>query len=237
MLLGEGMRAVGSRRQSRWVAVRRGPLLAGVAAALVLVQASSAEVLEGEVVAVHDGDTISVLVDGAPRRIRLRGVDAPERGQPWAEKAKQALARRVSGEEVRVISVAVDAYGRTVGEVYADGVCVGCELVREGHVWVYRRYSDDEVLLQLEADARASRRGLWALPEGQRAPPWEWRRGRGDARRGASRGRGPRACGTKRTCGEMSSCDEARFHLEVCGLTRLDGDGDGVPCEKLCGAP
>jgi hypothetical protein len=44
----------------------------------------------------------------------------------------------------------------------------------------------------------------------------------------------PFSCGTKRKCGEMSSCAEARFYLEECGLTRLDGDGDGVPCEALC---
>lgn len=50
--------------------------------------------------------------------------------------------------------------------------------------------------------------------------------------RGVSR---PAACGTKRYCTQMTSCEEAMFHFQVCGLTRLDGDGDGVPCERLCG--
>ena len=96
-------------------------------------------------------------------------------GSRGPSKAKQALARRVFGKEVRVNDVGTDRYGRTVGEVYADNVCVGCELVREGNAWVYRQYTDDPVLYQLEAEARAARRGLWSLPEAQRVPPWEWR--------------------------------------------------------------
>jgi len=146
-------------------------------AVLVLAVAApaAAEFFEGRVVAVFDGDTIEVLVGHDRRRVRLSGIDTPERGQPWAEKAKQAIARRVFDKEVRVNDVGTDRYGRTVGEVYADNVCVGCELVREGNAWVYRKYSDDRILLQLEAEARAARRGLWSLPEAQRVPPWEWR--------------------------------------------------------------
>ena len=136
---------------------------------------AAAEFFEGRVVKIVDGDTIDVLVGREMRRVRLFGIDTPERGQPWASKAKEALARRVFGKEVRVNDVATDRYGRTVGEVYADNVCVGCELVREGNAWVYRHYTDDPVLYQLEAEARAARRGLWSLPEAQRVPPWEWR--------------------------------------------------------------
>jgi endonuclease YncB( thermonuclease family) len=203
----------------------------------MLAPGSRTGVIEGRVVAVHDGDTISVRVDGAPMRIRLADIDTPESGQPWTDQARRALSARVFDKEVRVIEVAVDVYGRTVGEVYADDVCVGCELVREGHAWVYRRYTDDAVLLRLEADARARGAGLWSLPESQRLPPWEWRR-RGFPGAGAARAPRPPPnldCGSKRYCREMSSCEEAHFHLEQCGLTRLDGDADGVPCEKICG--
>ena len=143
--------------------------------ALAVAAPAAAEFFEGRVVKVVDGDTIDVLVGHEPRRVRLSGIDTPERGQPWAAKAKQALARRVFGKEVRVNDVGTDRYGRTVGEVYADNVCVGCELVREGNAWVYRQYTDDPVLYELEAQARASHRGLWGLPEAQRVPPWEWR--------------------------------------------------------------
>jgi endonuclease YncB( thermonuclease family) len=230
------------------------PLLPALGLALALALGPDADparagrFLEGRVVKVFDGDTIEILVDGRPRRIRLAGIDTPERGQPWAERAKQALAGRVFGKEVRVNEVAIDRYGRTVGEVYADGVCVGCELVREGHAWVYRHFSHDPVLLELEAEARAGRRGLWQLPEAQRVPPWEWRHLRSDVpdrdgpdRGGRDRPDGGRAseapafsCGPRRSCREMSSCAEARFQLEQCGRAALDGDGDGVPCEALC---
>jgi hypothetical protein len=191
-----------------------------------------------------------VLVGSEPRRVRLFGIDTPERGQPWADKARQALARRVFGKQVRVNDVATDRYGRTVGEVYADNVCVGCELVREGNALVYRKYTDDPILYELEAEARTARRGLWSLPEAQRVPPWQWRQAgqeTGAAGGGAkppsqSRttpgGDGPDrsgfACGDKRFCSEMASCAEARFYLDHCGLTRIDGDGDGVPCASLC---
>jgi endonuclease YncB( thermonuclease family) len=197
---------------------------------------------EGRVVAVFDGDTLEVLVDGAARRVRIAGIDTPERGQPWAERAKQALSDRVFGKAVKINEVAEDRYGRTVGEVYADDVCVGCELVRGGHAWVYRGFADDPVLFELEAQARAARRGLWGLPESQRTPPWKWRESRriaerreardGERRRGA--GAAAAACGAKRTCGEMADCEEARFYLRECGLSSLDGDADGVPCEALC---
>jgi endonuclease YncB( thermonuclease family) len=230
---------VGPGPAAGWIA------LIGLLASVFAAGPSAADsVFDGRVVRVFDGDTIEVLVGRETVRVRLAGIDTPERGQPWAERAKQALAARVSGQEVRINRVDVDRYGRTVGEVYADNVCVGCELVRDGHAWVYRRFNQDAVLLELEAEARAARRGLWGLPETERVPPWEWRqeqreRERRSVRTGDRRnGDAPAfVCGAKHYCREMQSCSEARYHLEECGLTRLDGDGDGVPCEGLCRSP
>jgi len=207
----------------------------GLSLALLAVPGRAERFFDARVVRVVDGDTLEVLADGRPVRVRIFGIDTPERGQPWSRKAKEALARRVAGKEVRINEVDTDDYGRLVGEVYADDVCVGCELVREGHAWVYRRYTQDRVLLALEAEAREHRRGLWALPEAERIPPWEWRHG-GAAGAEAAERREPEAlrCGTKRYCREMRSCAEARFHLRECGLTHLDGDGNGIPCHSLC---
>ena len=220
--------------------------LLGIGLALGWTGHASAETFfDARVVAVVDGDTIEVLAGRERRKIRLAGIDTPERGQPWAGQAKAALSARVFGRDVRINEVAVDRYGRTVGEVYADDVCVGCELVREGHAWVYRQFTQDRILLDLEAEARAEGRDLWALPESQRVPPWEWRRARRDSRPAASAsasasagtGRAPSTeCGAKSVCAEMASCTEARFHLSECGLNSLDGDGDGMPCDDLCGA-
>jgi endonuclease YncB( thermonuclease family) len=191
-------------------------------------------VLEGHVVAVLDGDTLEIVSGRERRRIRLAGIDTPERGQPWAERSRRALAARVFGKDVRVNDLGLDRWERTVGEVYADGVCVGCELVREGHAWVYREFSQDPVLLGLEAEARAARRGLWSLPEAQRVPPWEWRHRTARERAPPPAAQG--ACVAKRSCSEMASCAEARAFAARCGAQHLDADGDGVPCESLCGA-
>ena len=219
-------------------------------AALIIAPPAAADFFEGRVVGVIDGDTIDVLVGHETRRVRLSGIDTPERGQPWADRAKRALSRRVFAKEVRVNDVGTDRHGRTVGEVYADNVCVGCELVREGNAWVYRKYTDDPVLYKLEAEARAARRGLWSLPEAQQVPPWKWRHSSGGSDSPSGGERSPAQsglnsesarpnlsdfkCGGKRVCREMASCAEARFYLEQCGVTRLDGDSDGVPCEAIC---
>lgn len=209
-----------------------------LAIALAAHGAAAQSLIEGRVVRVFDGDTLEILSRGETIRVRLAGIDTPERGQPWANRSKQALSERVFGKQVRVIEVDIDRYGRSVGEVYADNACVGCELVREGHAWVYRGLSDDPVLFELEASARAAKRGLWSLPEAERVPPWEWRRQhKPRAKRPQATperaSRDPR-CGAKTECREMTSCDEARLYLEVCGLDGIDGDADGIPCEAIC---
>ena len=71
--------------------------------------------------------------------------------------------------------VDTDRFGRAVGRVHEGAVDMNAEMVRRAAAWVFRRYSDDPALLRLEAEARSARRGLWALPETERVPPWEWR--------------------------------------------------------------
>jgi endonuclease YncB( thermonuclease family) len=184
------------------------------------------------------GTLITVLVDRQPIRVRLVEIDTPERGQPWANRAKQALSEKVFGQVVELQVVDTDRYGRTVAKVYREGRDINRELVREGHAWVYRKYLRDPTLLEDEDRARDARAGVWALPEAQRVPPWAWRNGglaRQPQRADVEAAPGPGlACGEKRYCREMGSCAEAQFYLEHCGLSRLDGDGDGVPCESLC---
>jgi hypothetical protein len=150
-------------------------------------------------------------------------------------RAKQALSDKVFGEEVELHVVTVDRYGRTVGHVWIGDRDINREMIREGHAWVYTRYLDDQTMLADETHARNSKVGLWGLPESQRVPPWDWRRGKREASSKPDLVRDQTLrCGTKRKCGEMASCEEARFYLEECGLKRLDGDKDGVPCESLC---
>jgi endonuclease YncB( thermonuclease family) len=108
----------------------------------------------------------------------LEGIDCPEKrgGQPYCDKAKQALSQLIFGKEVLVKSISTDRYGRTLGRVFVDGVDVNRELVARGLAWHYVKYSDDETLADAERAARQQRHGLWADPEP--IPPWDWRRGR-----------------------------------------------------------
>jgi micrococcal nuclease len=130
--------------------------------------------LEGEVVTVLDGDTIDVMHGGGAVRVRLAGIDCPEKRQPFGKKAKQRVADLVFDKKVSVDVAAEDRYGRKVGVVtLPDFGSLNELLVREGLAWWYRRYSEDTRLGALEAEARAARRGLWTDPHP--TPPWEWR--------------------------------------------------------------
>ncbi len=152
-------------------------LLAGlVLLLLLLTQAAVAQELHGRVVGISDGDTLTLLTERREEvRIRLSEIDTPERGQPYGTRSRQALSDLAFGKAVRIVVRDTDRYGRTVGRVHAGAQDVNAEMVRRGAAWVYRRYSDDPVLLRLEQAARAERLGLWALPEAERVSPWEWR--------------------------------------------------------------
>jgi endonuclease YncB( thermonuclease family) len=133
----------------------------------------------GRVVAIADGDTLTVMDGKAAVRVRLAGIDAPEHGQPYGRKARTSLAELAHRKTVEVDERGRDTYGRTLAVVRVDGIELNAEQVRRGYAWVYRRYSNDSALIALEAEARAARRGLWqdAAP----VPPWNWRRSPADS--------------------------------------------------------
>ena len=129
-----------------------------------------------KVVRILDGDTIEVLHDQSAVRIRLNGIDCPEKRQAYWQKAKQAASALVFGKEITLHTFGKDKYGRTIADVLLpDGTNVNQELVKEGWCWWYRKYAPRNTVLEgLERDAREARKGLWADP--QPVPPWEWRR-------------------------------------------------------------
>jgi endonuclease YncB( thermonuclease family) len=133
----------------------------------------------GKVVGVADGDTISVMHGGKAERIRLYGIDCPEKAQAFGTKTKQFTAALVFGQDVTIKPKSRDRYGRTVGEVLlADGRNVNQELVKAGLAWWYERYAaNDTTLQELEAAARAAKAGLWADlgTAAPPVPPWVWR--------------------------------------------------------------
>jgi len=130
----------------------------------------------GSVVSVLDGDTIDVLHTGKAERIRLHGIDCPEKKQAYGQKAKHAASALVFGKEVTLHTFGKDKYGRTIGDVLLpDGTNVNQELVKEGWCWWYRKYAPGDTMLErLESEAREAKKGLWVEPNP--VPPWEWRK-------------------------------------------------------------
>ena len=137
--------------------------------------------IEGQVVRVADGDTLTVLDDALHTfRIRLLGIDAPERAQFYGKVAKQVLLDRVAHQRVRVLVQTRDRYGRIVGKVMLDNLDLDLEMIREGMAWHDAHYDRDlfpgdaEAYDRAEQDARNGHVGLWAYPDP--VEPWVWRR-------------------------------------------------------------
>jgi len=147
----------------------------------VSTHASAAELL-GRVVHVADGDTITVLdADRVQHVVRLAGIDAPEKGQPFGQVARRRLVERVIARDVVVEWHKRDRYGRLVGRVLLDGVDANLEQVAAGFAWHYRAYAgeqspvDRESYSAAENDARARSAGLWR--DVAPMPPWDHRKG------------------------------------------------------------
>lgn len=159
--------------------------------ALALAWPLHAATLEGLVVGVADGDTLTVLDDDRRQhRIRLAGIDAPEKRQDFGQRSKASLSELAYRQHVRVDVTKQDRYGRGVGTVLRGTLDVNLEQVRRGLAWHYKEYQHEQtprerkVYALAENEARAARRGLWSLP--QPTAPWAYRR---NARSGAPEGR------------------------------------------------
>lgn len=126
------------------------------------------------IVAVVDGDTLRVHCPEQPQQVvRIHKIDAPEKGQPWGRRSRQALVVLCHSQAVEIRAAGHDRYGRILASVSCGGVDAGSEQVRAGMAWAYRAYRPGTELLQFEEEARAARRGLWTDP--RPVPPWEWR--------------------------------------------------------------
>lgn len=134
---------------------------------------------QGKVVGVADGDTITVLRGRERVRLRLHGVDSPEKRQAFGLEAKRFTTAKVLGKVVRVVPVTTDRYRRVVAEVLIGGASLNEALVEAGFAWWYRRYARRAKVLELlEARARKAKRGLWA--DAKPVAPWDYRhRGKG----------------------------------------------------------
>lgn len=135
--------------------------------------------IEGKVVGISDGDTITVLIEGnRTMKVRLYGIDCPESRQAFGRRAKQFTSAYVFGKHVRVNIADTDRYGRTVGIVTTrDGGNLNRALLAAGLAWVYPKYCRRSFCndwRSVEASARAARKGLWA--DKSPVPPWQFRK-------------------------------------------------------------
>ena len=122
---------------------------------LIFTLSAQAETLEGKVVKIADGDTLTILASSSQQiKVRLAGIDTPERKQPFGNRAKQALAKLAFQKQALIEAETKDRYGRTVGVVFVDDLNVNHELVKQGMAWVYRKYTNDKALYELESRLR-----------------------------------------------------------------------------------
>lgn len=149
----------------------------------LLLQPLAAHAVEwaGTVIGIADGDTLTLLDDDeASHRIRLDGIDAPERTQDYGQRARQSLATMAHGRRAVAECPKTDRYGRAVCRVTVDGVDVGLEQVRRGLAWHYVKYAHEQspadraLYAGAEEQARRTRLGLWTYPAA--VPPWDYRR-------------------------------------------------------------
>ncbi len=130
---------------------------------------------EGRVVAIADGDTFTLLTDDKRQvKVRLHGIDCPEKKQDFGQVARQRLSELVFDKRVRLNIKDTDRYGRTVAVVYQNNACINEELLKEGLAWHYTRYDRNPEWERLEKEARRHKAGLWRQPHP--TPPWEWRK-------------------------------------------------------------
>jgi micrococcal nuclease len=142
--------------------------------ALFFISYASAAQLTGKVVSIADGDTFTLLSNNKQIKIRLHGIDCPEKSQDFGNVAKQFLSNLIFGKIVSVKEMDTDRYGRTIGMVTIDNKNVNEELLKAGLAWHYKHYDQNPAWMKLEDDARREKKGLWLHPNP--IPPWDYRK-------------------------------------------------------------
>jgi endonuclease YncB( thermonuclease family) len=228
--------------------------LCGVGSSLAAGPATS--VLQGTVVRVTDGDSLWLepSAPGAAVELRLQDIDAPEICQPWGPEAKRALQDLVLNKAVSVRASGRDTHGRTLGTLFLDTLNVNRTLVQEGHAWSNRYKFDRGPYVADERMAKALSRGF--NTDASAVMPRDFRRDHGPCQSGdAPTAIAPAAavapavapkpaalpapaaaaayrCDGRTYCSQMHSCAEATWFLKNCPGVKMDGNNDGVPCER-----
>ncbi|MGB0587873.1 MAG: thermonuclease family protein [Limisphaerales bacterium] len=191
----------------------------------------------GKVIAVADGDTVTVLYNGNQQhKIRLLHIDCPESTQPFGTKAKTTLSGKIFGKTVTVKWTEMDKYKRILGDIYFGKRWINQEMVQEGMAWHYKFFSKDATIAAAETKAKASKLGVWS--QANPVAPWDFRRG------GGASNRGPPEKGTANTQVFITATGK-KYHREGCRslakskfastLAKAKSAGLG-PC-KVCNPP
>lgn len=205
---------------------------------LVLVVASTtalAAPLDVTLVRVKDGDSLIVAAGDVRMDVRLAGIDAPEMAQTFGPEARKCLEDAIAGRRLTLDPQKRDKYQRLVSRLFADGQDVSLGLATKGCAWHYARFAaeqspeDRTAYAAAQQAAKEAKAGLWTTPSP--VAPWDYRKRldtdevvvAGDCR--------------KTQCKQMTDCAEAVHYLRACKARQLDRDGDGIPCESLCGGP
>ncbi|MFA5208420.1 MAG: thermonuclease family protein [Candidatus Paceibacterota bacterium] len=206
-----------------------------------LPEATGSKAILYSVVKVVDGDTIDVSINGETKRLRLIGINTPETvdprtpvecfGKEASDKAKSLLTGKKVSLEADSTQGELDKYSRLLRYVFLeDGTNFNLYMIKEGYAYEYTyntAYKYQKEFKESQVYAKTNNKGLWSPTtcngELKSAEP--------QATNTSSSTSSFGSCGTKTTCSQMTTCEEARYFLNTCGVTRLDGDSDGVPCQ------
>lgn len=147
-----------------------------VLSVLSFISTSATEFITAKVVKVSDGDTFTILTKGKEQiRIRIYGIDAPEKGQPYSEKSRLYLADMIAGQDVTIEITSTDRYRRKIAKVKTETVDdVSLEMLRAGYAWHYSYFDKTKAYIQAEKEAKERREGLWA--DENPVNPYEYRK-------------------------------------------------------------
>jgi len=142
---------------------------------LLLISQNAPETITGRIVKVSDGDTVTLLTkDNQQIKVRLEGIDAPEKRQDFGNMATLCVRQLCEGKTVTVIKTGTDRYNRVLGILYVDNLIINEYLVRQGLAWHYKQFNKSHRLDSLEKLARKEKLNIWSLPNP--IPPWEYRK-------------------------------------------------------------
>jgi len=209
----------------------------------------------GKVVKVVDGDTVDVSISGQVMRLRLIGLNTPETkdprkpvecfGKEASDQAKKLLNGKTVSLETDPTQGNVDKYNRFLRFLWIDGkILYNLQMIQDGYAFEYTYnlpYKYQEQFKQAQRDAREKERGLWnpnacggELKPVSEQPQTEQSSEAPTPTPKSEKQESKFSCSPKKTCNQMSSCEEAYFHLRECGNRSLDRDKDGIPCESIC---